>query len=190
MSVSCEPNKYTPTMASLSRRIRQDLQFSGIFTCDFLASFAHVGALIYLLAVRRLPHDALVDMGLLLGLFLLLHAAKIAMIFFLEWHGGDAREFIGSDSLVTNGVYKYSRNPAYLISILQSIVWSLLLLRGALAAQPETVAIAAAIIVPILHFVSIDRWIIPNEEAALRRAHPQAFARYTQTVNRWFGRRQ
>ena len=112
-------------------------------------------------------------MGLLVGLFLLLHAVKIAMIFFLEKRGGDAREFIGSDQLVTEGVYKYSRNPAYVISIAQSVIWSLVLLRGGLAAQPEPVSITVAIIVPILHFLSIDRWIIPNEEKALRARIPR-----------------
>jgi protein-S-isoprenylcysteine O-methyltransferase Ste14 len=189
MSISCEPKKHAPLVSSLKRRIQRDLQFSGIFTCDLLASLAHVGATIYLLEVRTLPHRALVDMSLLVGLFLLLHLAKISMIFFLEKRGGDAREFIGSDRLVTEGVYKYSRNPAYLISIAQSVTWSLVLLRGGLAAQPEPVSITVAIVAPIAHFLSIDRWIIPNEEAALRRAHPEAFAEYSRTVNRWFGRR-
>ncbi len=188
MSVSCEPKKSLPAISSLRQRIRRDLQFSGIFTCDFLASLAHVAAAIYLLEVRKLPHSALVDMGILVALFLLLHVVKIAMIFYLEKRGGDAREFIGSDHLVTEGVYRYSRNPVYLISIVQSLIWSLLLLRGGLAARPEEpVSIVVAIIVPILHFLSIDRWIIPNEEKALQKAHPEAFAQYSRRVNRWFG---
>jgi protein-S-isoprenylcysteine O-methyltransferase Ste14 len=170
-------------------RIQRDLQFSGIFTCDFLASLAHVGAAIYLLEVRRLPPHVLVEMCALVAIFLLLHATKIAMVLYLEKQGGDAREFVGSDRLVTEGVYRFSRNPAYLISILQSVVWSLMLLRGALAAQPEPVSIIVALIVPVLHFMCIDRWIIPKEEAALRRAHPQTFADYAKRVNRWIGRR-
>jgi protein-S-isoprenylcysteine O-methyltransferase Ste14 len=109
------------------------------------------------------------------------------MILFLERKGGDAREFVESDRLVTEGVYKYSRNPVYLISIAQSVIWSLMLLRGALATQPEPVSIAVALIVPVIHFLCIDRWIIPREEAALRRAHPQTFADYSKRVNRWLG---
>jgi protein-S-isoprenylcysteine O-methyltransferase Ste14 len=194
MTVIFAPKKYPPfissIVATLKHRIRRDLQFSGIFACDFFASLAHAGAAVYLLQVRKLPVNVLLQMAALVALFLLLHAAKIAMVIFLEKKGGDAREFIGSDHLVTAGVYLFSRNPAYLISIAQSVVWSLMLLRGALAEQPEPVSIVIALIVPILHFLSIDHLIIPREEAALRRAHPQEFADYAARVNRWFGWRR
>jgi protein-S-isoprenylcysteine O-methyltransferase Ste14 len=190
MSVSLERRRLPSVFSKLIRRIGRDLQFSRIFTCDFVAAALYVIATIYLVGVVKLSGNALLDMALLATIFIALHIAKIVMVVFLERRGGDAREFMGSEKLVTEGVYEYSRNPVYLISILQSVIWSLLLLRGAMNAPIEPVALAAAILLPIGHFLSIDHLVIPNEEAALKQAHPVAFADYARRVNRWLGRRR
>ena len=65
-----------------------------------------------------------------------LHMLKIGLVWYLERSGGDAREFVGSDHLVTGGFYAYSRNPVYLLSLFQSFVWSLILICLA-AGHPE-----------------------------------------------------
>jgi protein-S-isoprenylcysteine O-methyltransferase Ste14 len=176
-------------MNFLIQRIRLDLQFSRIFLCDFLAASAYAVATIYMLQEVALPVDAVIEIGALALLIVAAQAVKIAGVILLEKRGGDAREFAGSQTLVTDGAYAFSRNPVYLVTLIQSGLWSLLLLRGALLAPISLVLILAATLIPVGHFLSIDRLVIPNEEAALRRVHPEAFAAYARRVNRWFGRR-
>jgi protein-S-isoprenylcysteine O-methyltransferase Ste14 len=190
MTISSEGRRQSSALSFLIRRIHQDLQFSRIFVCDFFAAAAHAIATICLLVMVRLPQDAVRDMAALAIIYAVLHAIKIVMVIYLERQGGDAREFVGSESLVTTGVYSYSRNPVYVLSIAQSILWSILLLRGASSTSLELAVIATAIMIPIGHFLSIDRLVIPNEEAALKEAHPKAFADYARGVNRWLGWRK
>jgi protein-S-isoprenylcysteine O-methyltransferase Ste14 len=169
-------------------RARRDMQFSGIFLCDFFAAAAYAMATVYLLHSVQLTLAGLVASGALLLVVIAAQAIKILGVIVLEKRGGDAREFIGSDTLVTDGVYAVSRNPVYLVAILQSLAWSLILLVGALTPPYDACLALAALLIPIGHFLSIDRLIIPNEEAALKSAHPEAFAAYAAKVDRWFGR--
>jgi protein-S-isoprenylcysteine O-methyltransferase Ste14 len=176
-------------MNFLIQRIKLDLQFSRIFLCDFLAASAYAVATVYMLHEVALTVDARIEMGVLAFLILAAQAVQIAGVILLEKRGGDAREFAGSQTLITDGAYAFSRNPVYLVALLQSGLWSLLLLRGALLAPVSLVLILAATLIPAGHFLSIDRLVVPKEEAALRSVHPEAFAAYTRRVNRWFGRR-
>ncbi len=89
---------------------------------------------------------------------------------------------------MTDGLYRFTRNPAYLITIVQNALWSLLLL----LTMVDDASIAAVIVIialPAIHFVVLDRLVIPQEEHNLARWHPAAYAVYTASVNRWIGRR-
>jgi protein-S-isoprenylcysteine O-methyltransferase Ste14 len=187
MRISFEDSRPLSSLLSFFRRIRRDLQFSRIFLCDFFATTAYLAATAFLIEVAAAPGNAVVEMALPGASIVALHVFKIFMVVFLEHRGGDAREFMGSKNLVVDGFYKYSRNPVYLVSVAQSAIWSLLLLRGGLASSAAPIVIAAAITIPIGHFLGIDLLVIPNEEAALKQAHPEAFADYSRRVNRWFG---
>ena len=111
----------------LADRVRRDLQFSNIFRVDFAAALAYTAATLYLLARNDLfPHAAPVLLALVAA-YAVLHVVKILLVIYLERRGGDAREFVGSERLVTSGVYAFSRNPVYVLSLVQSFVWSLIL---------------------------------------------------------------
>jgi len=187
MSVAFDRKRPWSVIAFLVRRIREDLQFSGIFLCDLGAAAAYAVATVYLLHAVALPLRAVAEIGVLALFIIAAQAVKILWVISLEKRGGDAREFIGSETLVTDGVYGFSRNPVYLVAIVQSVIWSLLLLRGAFAGPADLFLVAAALLIPVGHFLGIERLIIPNEEAAMMRAHPEAFAAYANRVNRWFG---
>lgn len=173
----------------LVHRARRDLQFSNIFYVEFFAAAAYAGATIYLLRSAEATLTAAIACSALVTFFALLHVAKIYSIVELEQRGGDAREFVGSERLVTTGVYAYSRNPVYLISIVQSLVWSILLIFLSATHPHAWIGYALAPTLLYAHYWGIDRLIIPFEEEALRHKHPQEFAAYCTRVRRWLGRK-
>lgn len=177
-------------LALAARRVRQDMQFSRIFLVD-LATASAYAATTALLFLHGAPSPegarALLVAGVIYGLLL---ALKIRLVIYLEMRGGDARQFVGSQKLVTRGVYAYSRNPVYVVSLLQSLAWSLGLLGvGAASDSLYAVSLLAAPALLYGHYWGMDRLIVPHEEAVLHTRHPDAFAAYCARVNRWFGRR-
>lgn len=187
MSVST-PSGPRNLLTFLVERARRDLQFSRIFCVDFTISLLYAVVTAYYLTVRAAPsrlEPALLGLAVA---YVALHLGKILLIVELERRGGDARQFVGSDRLVTTGVYALSRNPVYLISLAQSFLWSLIIV--GLGAHTQGVwpfILAAALFYG--HYWGMDRLIIPNEEAALRARHPHDFADYCARVRRWFGRK-
>jgi len=170
----------------VGRRVRQDLQFSAIFTVDLVASFAYVAATLLLLQNADLA--LLPQIASLAALYGALHFGKMWLIVELERRGGDAREFVGSNHLVTSGVYGWSRNPVYVISLAQSGLWSLVVVALALGQMSPLMAAVLGFALFYAHYWGMDRLIIPNEEAALKAVHPQEFAAYAGKVRRWVGR--
>lgn len=172
-----------------ARRVKQDLQFSNIFSVDLVASFGYVTATLFLVGDAN-PETVSVAALIALGAaYLALQAGKIWLIVDLEKRGGDARQFMGSDHLVTSGVYAFSRNPVYLVSLVQSALWSIALLCLARGQDAAGVGYALAPALLYAHYWGMDRLIVPNEEAALKAVHPEEFAAYAAKVRRWFGRR-
>ena len=76
-------------------------------------------------------------------------------------------------SLLTQGVYKYSRNPIYLADAL--ILTGFVLRWDAVLSLP---------LIPIFVWVIENRFIIP-EENRLRRTFRMGFAHYLQKTRRW-----
>lgn len=176
--------------AFVAERLRRDLQFSAIFRVEFAAAACYAAATLFLLARQGSSEQAgLALLALAIG-FGSLHLLKTGLLVYLERLGGDAREFVGSDQLVTTGVYAYTRNPVYLISLAQSLVWSLALLGLGAGAPGQWFAFGAAIALLYGHYWGIDRLIIPHEEAALKKKHPDAYPAYCARVRRWFGRKR
>jgi protein-S-isoprenylcysteine O-methyltransferase Ste14 len=81
-------------------------------------------------------------------------------------------------TLVTSGVYAWTRNPMYL-------GLSLLLLGWAINLGTLTPLVLALLFIPLIRHVQIR-----PEERALRARFGEDYARYCQRVNRWLGRRR
>jgi protein-S-isoprenylcysteine O-methyltransferase Ste14 len=88
-------------------------------------------------------------------------------------HGTTVKPFQRSSALVTNGVFRLSRNPMYLGMVF--IVAGIALLEG---------SISPWIVVAALAFV-LDRVFIVPEEKMLKETFPDAFDKYSQRVRRW-----
>jgi protein-S-isoprenylcysteine O-methyltransferase Ste14 len=87
--------------------------------------------------------------------------------------GTDLIPFRNVSALVTDGVYRYTRNPMYL-------GMALVLLGCAL-----TVGAAYALIVPVVFAVIIEVRFIRPEEAMLHELFPVEFPAYCTRVRRW-----
>ncbi len=78
-----------------------------------------------------------------------------------------------ASQVVTDGPYRFTRNPMYVGHALLLAGWAIGL------AHP------LAFIGPLAYIVWIDRLQIPAEEAALAARFPAAFADYARRVRRW-----
>ncbi len=87
--------------------------------------------------------------------------------------GTDLVPFKNVTTLVTDGVYRYSRNPMYL-------GMALVLLGTAI-----TVGAATALAVPVVFMVIIEFRFIRPEETMLEGLFPDTFPAYCQQVRRW-----
>ena len=76
-------------------------------------------------------------------------------------------------TLVTSGVYRYSRNPMYLGMVL------------VLLGCATTVGSTTALLVPPVFMVIIEWRFIRPEEAMLRERFPEAYPAYCARVRRW-----
>lgn len=87
--------------------------------------------------------------------------------------GTDVIPFRKVSSLVTGGVYRYTRNPMYLGMVT-------VLLGCAL-----TVGAASALAVPPLFAIIVEARFIRGEEQMLRDLFPQEYPAYCRRVRRW-----
>jgi protein-S-isoprenylcysteine O-methyltransferase Ste14 len=125
-----------------------------------------------------------------LGLLILAcYAGKVLVIWHLSRKGGDARTYVKSAALVTDGPYAFSRHPTYLVAMAQFALWSALALYLQVFLPFSPALLAAAIGLPVGFFLINDLVVMPTEEAMLRRLHPEEFDAYARRVRRWFGRR-
>jgi protein-S-isoprenylcysteine O-methyltransferase Ste14 len=165
-------------------------RFAPTFIIDFIFSLTYV--VLFMRAWARASDGLAVGMGA--GCFAILlalcYAGKVYIIGFLNQRGGDARTYVISSDLVTTGLYAYSRNPTYLLTLVQCCVWSGLLVFLQFFAPFEPIVFAVTMLLPVAFFLITDLWIIRREDAALRAAHPQEFGAYSARVGRWFGARR
>jgi protein-S-isoprenylcysteine O-methyltransferase Ste14 len=164
-------------------------RFAPTFIIDFITSAFYLP--LFLLSWARAPHSVTVcAIAGLLGLAVALcYFGKVFIIGFLNKQGGDARDYVISADLVTTGLYAYSRNPTYLLTLVQYLIWSALLLFLQAFAPFHGIVFGLSILLPVAFFLVMDR-VIDREDAALGARHPAAFAAYAQEVGRWFGRKR
>ncbi|HTV68150.1 MAG TPA: isoprenylcysteine carboxylmethyltransferase family protein [Rhizobiaceae bacterium] len=84
------------------------------------------------------------------------------------------RTFNDPTILVTDGPFRFSRNPMYLGFAL--FLTGVGILLGALV----------PLIVGLSFWLIADRWYIPFEEAAMQRTFGEQYDEYRQKVRRWF----
>jgi protein-S-isoprenylcysteine O-methyltransferase Ste14 len=87
--------------------------------------------------------------------------------------GTDVIPFRKVSSLVTTGIYRFTRNPMYL-------GMAAVLLGCAL-----TVGVVSALLVPVVFVVIIEARFIRPEEQMLRELFPEEFPAYCRRVRRW-----
>lgn len=112
--------------------------------------------------------QALGAVVIVLGLYLLVSASGL-----FARAGTDLVPFRNVSSLVTSGVYRFTRNPMYL-------GMAAVLLGCAL-----TVGVVSALPVPLVFAAIIDARFIRAEEQMLRGIFPEDFPAYCQQVRRW-----
>jgi protein-S-isoprenylcysteine O-methyltransferase Ste14 len=117
------------------------------------------------------------------------YVGKIFVVRHLDRKGGDARAYVESDSLVTDGPFAWSRHPTYTLAFAQFLLWSALALYLQAFEPWRPLLVVAAFALPALFFVLNDRIVMPSEEAKLAELHPAQWTDYCARVNRWFGRR-
>ncbi|WP_166256554.1 methyltransferase family protein [Marinobacter salicampi] len=78
-----------------------------------------------------------------------------------------------ASSIVTTGIYRYSRNPMYLGFLLVLAAWAVMLSH-----------ILAFVLLPA-YVVYMNRYQIRPEERALKKKFGQAFLNYKASVRRW-----
>jgi protein-S-isoprenylcysteine O-methyltransferase Ste14 len=105
---------------------------------------------------------------LVAGLLLLVFAGGL-----FKKAGTDLVPFRNVTALVTDGVYRYTRNPMYLGMVL------------VLLGSAVTVGAALALCVPLVFAVIIEVRFIRPEEAMLRNLFPGEFPVYCMRVRRW-----
>ena len=176
-------------MGGFLRYCADKIEFSPSFICDSVVNAAYVAITAYLYVASARAAAGVGAIIFIAVVVLGAQAAKVVLMFSLDRRGGEAGSK-QSPALVTDGVYGVSRNPAYFITILQNVLWSLLLLL-AIADQPSSaVAVVVILALPPVHCLVLDRFVIRQEEANLTRWHPAAYAAYAGRVNRWIGRRR
>jgi protein-S-isoprenylcysteine O-methyltransferase Ste14 len=102
------------------------------------------------------------------GLVLVVWAARL-----FQRAGTAIRPFERSSALVTDGPYRYSRNPMYLGMV--CVLTGLGLVLG---------TIASFAVIPVFVWLIQQRFIRP-EEAVLARTFGSAYAEYRERVRRW-----
>jgi steroid 5-alpha reductase family enzyme len=190
MALDTQFQSASPAREGQSATADAPFRFAPTFIIDLLFSLAYVALFVW--AWPRASHEWRVCAiaGGFAAPLALCYAGKVAIIGFLNKRGGDARAYVISSGLVTTGLYAYSRNPTYLLTFVQCLLWSALLAFLQAFGPLEPLVLAATILLPVAFFLITDLWIIAREDAALRAAHPQEFDAYGASVGRWFGRKR
>ena len=78
------------------------------------------------------------------------------------------------DYLLTDGPYRYSRNPAYLAAVTLWVGWAIFY-----GSWPVLVG-------TLLFWLILKHIVIPREERGLEERHKEAYCQYVREVHRWF----
>jgi protein-S-isoprenylcysteine O-methyltransferase Ste14 len=189
MSVGMKSSLFDEPAAADAKEPPKRFKFAATFVIDLAFSLVFVAAVV---PVWRSE----IDLGwriaptFVLGVLILFcYVGKVLVIAHLDKAGGDARTYVKSSALVTDGPYAWSRNPTYALAMLQFLLWAALALDLQAFAPWRWTLLAAAFGLPTLFFLVNDFVVMPTEEAMLRRLHPEEYEAYARRVRRWFGRK-
>ena len=121
------------------------------------------------------PHN-ISSVYTVIGLPLIMSGLLLAMVGkkLFKRLGTNIMTFEKPDVLVTQGVYKYSRNPMYL-GFVTALFGCCLLMGGAFS----------SFILVIIFFIVTDRWYILFEEQAMLSKFGLDYEKYCSKVRRW-----
>ncbi len=188
MSVVLKSSLFDEPAAADAKAAPKRFKFAATFVIDLAFSLLFVVAVVPVW-VGEADRGLVLAPTLLIGaLILLCYVGKVLVIAHLDKAGGDARTYVKSSALVTDGPYAYSRNPTYLLALIQFLLWAVLAFYLQIFVPWRPLMLAAAVLIPALFFFVNDRIVMPTEEAMLRRLHPEAFDAYAKRVRRWIGR--
>ena len=188
MSVALKSSLFDEPAAADAEAATKKFKFAATFVIDLAISLVFVAAVVPVWADEMDRGLVLAPTFLIGALILLCYVGKVLVIAHLDKAGGDARTYVKSSALVTDGPYAYSRNPTYLLAMIQFLLWSALAFYLQAFAPWRPSMLAAAIFLPALFFIVNDRVVMPTEEAMLQRLYPDAFDAYASRVRRWIGR--
>ena len=188
MSVELKSALFDKPAAADAETAPKKFKFAATFVIDLAISLVFVAAVVPVWASEMDRGLVLAPTFLIGALILLCYVGKVLVIAHLDRAGGDARTYVKSSALVTDGPYAYSRNPTYLLAMIQFLLWSALAFYLQAFAPWRPAMLAAAVFLPALFFLVNDRIVMPTEEAMLRRLYPEAFEAYAKRVRRWIGR--
>jgi protein-S-isoprenylcysteine O-methyltransferase Ste14 len=189
MSVVLKSALFDEPAAADAKAAPKRFKFAATFVIDLAFSLLFVAAVVPVW-MAEMDRGLVMAPTFLLGVLILAsYVGKVLVIAHLDTAGGDARTYVKSSALVTDGPYAYSRNPTYLLAMVQFLLWAALALYLQIFAPWRPTMLAAALLLPALFFLVNDWVVMPTEEAMLRRLHPEEFDAYAKRVRRWFGRR-
>jgi protein-S-isoprenylcysteine O-methyltransferase Ste14 len=137
----------------------------------FLSALAGSVLLHWLMPIRSVMSSPVRWTGLVVLMVGVLSAVLAAKKF--NEAGTTIKPFEESSTLITDGLYRYTRNPMYLGMVL--VLSGLDLMLGSLS---------PFLVVP-LFIILIDRIFIRKEEQALRAQFGEQYASYVGNVRRW-----
>ena len=136
----------------------------------FIACLA-INAAFYLL----LPRLNIIPLPIrIAGIFIIIAGSfVIAFSLYCLVKNRTAYDFLPSSTLVTGGIYAFSRNPMY--------IGFILFLLGLALASGNVVSLAS----PIIFFLIVDSMFIPYEEEKMEKAFGHDYLEYKSMVKRW-----
>jgi len=189
MSVVLKSSLFDEPAAADAKAAPKRFKFAATFVIDLTFSLLCVVAVVPVWA-SEMDRGLILAPTFLFGVAILAcYAGKVMVIAHLDRAGGDARTYVKSSALVTDGPYAWSRNPTYLLAMIQFLLWSALAFYLQALAPWRPAMLAAATLLPALFFLVNDWVVMPTEEAMLRRLHPEEFDAYCKRVRRWIGRK-
>jgi protein-S-isoprenylcysteine O-methyltransferase Ste14 len=124
MSMAVGNDRQTPASGEAASRSARASRFrlAPTFIIELIVSMSYILLLGHLW--KRVQHMTLAVIAIvsISALIMLCYAGKVLIIRFLEQRGGDARTYVESQALVTDGPYGWSRNPTYLLALIQFLL--------------------------------------------------------------------
>ena len=160
MSVELKSSLFDEPDAPEASAPPKRFKFAATFVIDLVVSLAFVAVVLPCWAVD-FDRGVIMAPTFLLGVLILVsYVGKVLVVAHLDKAGGDARTYVKSSALVTDGPYAYSRNPTYLLAMIQFLLWSALAFYLQAFAPWRPTMIAAAVLLPALFFLVNDARVL------------------------------